>query len=343
MILYFGNKKSVNRPNPTTIDNLSDDLHKLLDETIITSSEKDIKLFRLLDMVYTFLKNYKSARLILIDTYSTKNFWYCVTISVLSIFYKKNYILILHGGAFKNRLINNNKLTNYIFKKAIRIVSPSKILIEEIKPYINDNLNIIYIPNYIKNNFDSTLAIKKINLPDIKIVFFRALANIYRPHDAIHFCKELHLLGYKASLEFAGPDKENLEKELTSLSYTLGISSFITFKGYIDKNKVDKYLANFNILINPTSVDNFPVSVLEAMAAGLLVVNTSVGFLKTLIKDGENGILYPVGDISQAAQKLDKIIQSEGVHSVLMKSIETSSLYRWNSIAPKWLSILNKH
>jgi glycosyltransferase involved in cell wall biosynthesis len=51
-----------------------------------------------------------------------------------------------------------------------------------------------------------------------------------------------------------------------------------------------------------------PVSVLEAMAAGLPVVSSRVGGLGELVIDGETGILVPPGDASALASALSRLI-----------------------------------
>jgi glycosyltransferase involved in cell wall biosynthesis len=51
-----------------------------------------------------------------------------------------------------------------------------------------------------------------------------------------------------------------------------------------------------DVFVNSSIVDNQPVSVLEAFAAGLPVVSTPTGDIANMIRDGETGLLVPAGD-----------------------------------------------
>ena len=62
-----------------------------------------------------------------------------------------------------------------------------------------------------------------------------------------------------------------------------------TFHGFVPDLR--ERLAGLDVLVQPSRADNLPLSVLEAMAAGLPVVGTRVGGIPELVVDGETGIL----------------------------------------------------
>ena len=73
-VLYFGNILSKHGYTPTTIENLSS-LLQAEDVYIRISSDKRNKLLRFFDMFIFFFKHRKDTDVVLIDTYSTLNFW----------------------------------------------------------------------------------------------------------------------------------------------------------------------------------------------------------------------------------------------------------------------------
>jgi glycosyltransferase involved in cell wall biosynthesis len=72
----------------------------------------------------------------------------------------------------------------------------------------------------------------------------------------------------------------------------LGIINLTTFTGYIAS--VVEYLSLSDIYISSSNREGLPLSVLEAMAAGLPIIATDAGGVRDLA--GENGFLIPCND-----------------------------------------------
>ena len=102
-ILYIGNH--LKAKNPTTLELLT----KMLRNNnfkVIVYSNKSNKLLRLLDMCWGVIKHRK-ADYLLIDTYSTFNFYYAFFTSQLARLFSLKYIPILHGGNLPKRIENS--------------------------------------------------------------------------------------------------------------------------------------------------------------------------------------------------------------------------------------------
>ena len=115
-LLYIGNKNSNLGGAKTAIDSLS----LLLDMegyTIYSFSNKKNKGFRLLEMLFQTYKYRNQVDLVLIDTYSTQNFYYAVSVAKLCRAFKISYIPILHGGNLPQRLKKSPQLSKKLFKK----------------------------------------------------------------------------------------------------------------------------------------------------------------------------------------------------------------------------------
>ena len=81
-------------------------------------------------------------------------------------------------------------------------------------------------------------------------------------------------------------------EKLKALAAELGISDAVTFTGNVANTQ--DYYAQSDLYVQCSFREAMPLSVLEAMAAGLPIVSTHVGGLADVVKD--NGILVPAGE-----------------------------------------------
>ena len=71
-----------------------------------------------------------------------------------------------------------------------------------------------------------------------------------------------------------------------------------------------EYLKAFDIFVLPSIKEGFPWVLLEAMAAEVPIVATSVGAVPEIIEDGEEGLLVSPKDSEALAEKITRIIES---------------------------------
>ena len=276
-LLYIGNKLAIHGNPPTAIDTLT---IKLEDEgySIITASSQKPKLFRLLDMLVTTFRNRKKVAAVLIDTYSTQNFYYAVIIGTMCRFFKIPYIPILHGGNLPHRLEKSKNTCKQLFNGAYTNVAPSAYLAEKFRGKGYENLT--YIPNTIEiQNYPFKLR-QEIKA---KLLWVRSFSEIYNPLLALQIVELLKKEGLEVELCMVGPEKDGSLQRCKNVAQELNLP--ITFPGILKKEEWIDLSKDYDIFINTTNFDNMPVSVMEAMALGLPVVSTNVGGLPYLIED----------------------------------------------------------
>lgn len=89
---------------------------------------------------------------------------------------------------------------------------------------------------------------------------------------------------------------------LTSLAEALGLEERVSFLGA--REDVPQLLAAFDVYALSSHSEAFPLSALQAMAAGLPVVATDVGCLSEIVVPGETGVLVPPGRPEKLAAAL---------------------------------------
>ena len=86
----------------------------------------------------------------------------------------------------------------------------------------------------------------------------------------------------------------------SGLPNTHGIADDVLFLG--KQNDMNEVLSVVDILLLPSELESFGLVALEAMACEVPVVATRVGGIPEVVRDGTDGFLYDVGDVSSMAE-----------------------------------------
>jgi glycosyltransferase involved in cell wall biosynthesis len=333
-ILYIGNKLSQKGKTESTIDILGIGLENLGFNLVYSSSYKSIFL-RFIDMLHTVFKHRKTVDYVLIDTYSTLNFYYAYAVSQLCRLLKLKYIPILHGGELPKRLIKSTKLSKLVFKYAYKNVAPSQYL----KCYFekHDFKNLIFIPNSIEiQNY----KFHKKTHQSINLLWVRSFAEIYNPSLAVKVLKALKGRGLEAKLCMIGPEKDGSLNRTKKLAEDLNVK--VEFTGRLSKLEWHKKAEDFNIFMNTTTIDNAPVSVIEAMALGLPVVSTNVGGMPFLIENMKDGLLVESNNVEAFVKAINTlVIHPDKAQEIAVNAREKVENYAWKTVKHKWYNLLS--
>lgn len=94
--------------------------------------------------------------------------------------------------------------------------------------------------------------------------------------------------------------------QMQSLSASLGIDGRVRFLG--QRMDVDQILASAQVSLLVTNWEGLPLSILEAMRAGLPVVASSVAGIGEAVSDGETGYLVPRGDVELLRDRVERLL-----------------------------------
>ncbi|WP_299399532.1 glycosyltransferase family 4 protein [uncultured Gelidibacter sp.] len=298
------------------------------------TSRKTNKVLRLLEMLWTTFSTRKKTDIVLIDTYSTQNFYYAVLVSRLCKILKLPYVPILHGGNLPHRLKHSPKLSKQLFEHASVSVSPSLYLKERFEAF--GFRNVVYIPNVITlENY--AYSPKTFDFP--KLLWVRSFSKIYNPTLAIEILHELRKRGSKANLTMVGPDADGSLAEVKAFADALDVE--VTFTGKLAKSEWIALSKNYNVFINTTNYDNTPVSVIEAMALGLPVVSTNVGGMPNLINNGVDGILVPPDDKVAMADAICALFENPSHAAALAVNARLKvEQFDWGKVRGLWDEVL---
>jgi glycosyltransferase involved in cell wall biosynthesis len=332
-ILYIGNQLSKHGYTVSTIETLAPLLSHEGYDVITSSSQKNIFL-RFLSMIKVTILNASKVDYVLIDTYSTLNFWYAFVVSQLCRFLKVKYIPILHGGKLAEKIDKLPFLTGLVFKNAYINSVPSQFLFLKLQSKSLNNC--VFIPNQIEiDKYPFQLR----NQVNPQLLWVRSLTSIYNPKMAIDVLENLKRSYPKAELCMIGPEKGMTIEELSNYAKLKKVN--VTFTGKLSKPEWTKRSEKFDVFINTTHFDNTPVSVIEAMALGLPIVSTNVGGIPFLLKNNETALLVQDSAVDEMTQAIIKLIEnSELANQLSQNGRKLAEQFDWNSVKNQWKEIL---
>mgnify|MGYP002381603292 CR=1 FL=1 len=104
-----------------------------------------------------------------------------------------------------------------------------------------------------------------------------------------------------------GPEKEGLQR----WAHTHGLSEHqVSFPGFVRGSEKAQLLLDSDLFVFPTHYgEGCPVSLLEAMAAGMPVITADAGGIADVFRDGSNGVLLRAGpDYQAVAEALGRMV-----------------------------------
>ena len=146
------------------------------------------------------------------------------------------------------------------------------------------------VPNIINlERFSAAARVADAGAPSILVA--RNLEPLYDNETALR-AFAIVLRSYPAArlvIAGSGPSRAGLEQ----LAGELGVPGAVRFTGRVDNSGMAALYRNADLMLNPSTIDNMPNSLLEAMASGVPVISTNVGGVPYMVEDGVTALLVP--------------------------------------------------
>jgi glycosyltransferase involved in cell wall biosynthesis len=250
------------------------------------------------------------------------------------------YRIVLHlkggnyDGFYQSQNILLQSLIRFTLSKADAMVVLSDSLRKMFDFMPNFSQKIVTVANGLPISEVQEHTTKKHKNTALRILF---LSNLIQSKgyadviDAVIQCNyqlncdvELHLCGriLSDSDDTAPvPSAEELRRQIKSKD-PLGKIHFV---GVVTGDAKIQELNEADVFILPTKYRNegLPVSMIEAMAYGCVLIGTSFRAIPDMLHDGENGFVVPYGDTRAMAETIKKIVDSpETLKKMSAKSVE---------------------
>ncbi|MBP3763004.1 MAG: glycosyltransferase family 4 protein [Bacteroidales bacterium] len=247
----------------------------------------------------------------------------------------KRTVLTYHGGGGEKFFERNPKLVRHFLLRTDRNIVLSGFLAR-----VFDRFQLPYtvIPNIVE--LDPTLFRRRERL-EAKYICTRAHEELYNIPCILRAFRQVQQRLPDAALTLVGTGSQH--QQLKQLSSELGLRN-VTFTGRVDNNEIYRHLDQSDILLSAPRVDNMPVSLLEAMNAGLLVISSAVGGVPYIIDDNRTGLLFGSDDSDQlAAKMLQAVEQQEESLAMVQEAHRAVNAYQWENVKEKLYTAYGIH
>lgn len=208
-----------------------------------------------------------------------------------------------------------NTLLKFILSTSVKISAENRLNIEFLVDKINIERNKIFLSymGVLKN--DKIKYSKKLNKSDVFTI--GSLALFVEKKGLEYLIRAIKiLLERKVSIRLKlggdGPLRNKLKEQVNSL----GISSHVEFKGFIEPENRDQFFEELDVFCLPSVTDadggmeGIPVVLMEAMKYGVPVISTRHSGIPELIEDSVTGFLTEEYNYKQLADTIEAVINN---------------------------------
>ncbi len=247
--------------------------------------------------------------------------------------YGKPVFLNYHSGEADDHLRHWGTRVHPWLRKVEKIVVPSFYLQDVFARYGYDAQIIPNMISLTQFRYRPRLALQ----PNLLSV--RNLEPIYRVENTLVAFALIKRQLPEATLTIAGYG--SLESTLRKQISTLGLTG-VTFVGRVEPIDIAALYDKAEIFINSSIVDNQPVSILEAFAAGLPVVSTPTGDIEFMIRDKETGLLVPPDQPGAIAAAVFWLLnnQQDAIRMTDAARQEVEK-YTWRNVQSDWRELFS--
>lgn len=169
---------------------------------------------------------------------------------------------------------------------------------------------------------------RNLGLSEAPIVMFCGkLGHVKAPGDLLEGFARVRRNGERAILLFVGDGP--LRGALENRVQELGVDG-VVFAGFKNQEELPSLYAAADVLVVPSLSEAWGLVVNEAMCFGLpVIVSDRVGAAVDLVREGENGFIFPVGDIDRLAEDLSSVLRDSDLRRRLGQR-SREKIRRWS-------------
>ena len=271
---------------------------------VINSNSKGRKLLQcisgLTSMIWTLLRDRK-VRIVHIHTASYISFWRSSVFLLAAWCLRRKTVIHVHGGSFKDFYREYPKSVKKILGKCNSVIA----LTESWKEFFTKEVGLTNV-TVVHNVVEPPVLMEK--QPDdgaIHALFLGLICKDKGIYDLLQaISNHQDTLRGKFRLHIGGiGETERLMEEIDKLQ----LEELVTFEGWVDGQRKEELLNRCQVFLLPSYVEGLPISILEAMTYGEVVVASRVGGIPEIINE-QTGQLIDPGNVDELGKTLTQLV-----------------------------------
>jgi glycosyltransferase involved in cell wall biosynthesis len=266
-------------------------------------------------------------RLLHVPITSFISFWKEAVFILMGRAFSMRIIAHLHGGMFGQFYERSAPairwLIRWVLHRADVVVALStgwkRLLLERISP----DLVVEVVPNSVDASFARAARGEGV-MPargQAQVLFVGAVEQHKGVFDILKAVPLVSRAHPDVCFILAGPEGPKAEQlQIARLCSEANLDGAVRFPGVVTgRDKLDLFLSS-TLFVLPSYVENLPMVVLEAMAAGLPVIATPVGAVPELVRDDVNGYLVQPGDYQALAERIVHLLENAPLRAEMARA-----------------------
>jgi alpha-1,3-mannosyltransferase len=260
----------------------------------------NLKIYKIAPGVLKFIKNYDIVHVHGVGFFSD-------FLAAAGVYHKKPLILSSLGGIFHTPSLLRlkkayfNIVSRMVLKRFDSIIAISR---KDLNLFSRISSRVICIPPGI--NLDEFKTIPR--RPEKNTFLYVGRISKNKRLDNLietfyHVSKEMP----EARLYVVGEDWQGIQPQLKQLVTERGLEGNVSFEGAVSREELLGYFSRSEFFVSASEYEGFGISVVEAMAAGLVPIVNSIDAFKELITNEEDGFLIDFSNPKKAADEILKI------------------------------------
>lgn len=221
-----------------------------------------------------------------------------------------------------------------IFQKSKSLVVPSRYFVPIVKKWSEDKIPVSVIHNGV-----TPLPFKLVKRPrriPNRLLLIARLIPRKRVDIAIQAIRDLDR-PCQLQIIGSGPDEKRLRKMVEEGAR----HHEILWEGTLSLEETLEKMFEATCLLIPSSHENFPHVILEAMQCGLPVIASNIGGVPEIMRNGVNGLLVDDFKPSSWALAIKRVLDSISLQQKLrIQGLETIKRFSWDDMVDRIVTLL---